>query len=399
MKHSIDLQTLLIKLVRNEISGSELNLLLDYFDTNAVDDLHELIVAELNNVQPDDLAPVTAHERIIGDKVFAEIRKQIGGKSTGLSIFRFWSRIAAAAILIIAITVALFHFNSAEIVSEEAFVTGKFSKHSSAGGFGATLILANGKKITLSESANGELATEAGVRIVKEANGELVYEIVDGMREDHNVNKVNILSTANGQTYKVRLPDGSNVWLNAGSSLEFPVDLNHSQYRSVKLTGEGYFDIQKDRKRPFLVFTKDQKIEVLGTQFNVNGYTDEQRITTTLLEGSIKLNAGNLSKTLVPGEQAIKYQNSLQLRAANLQSVMDWRNGEFYLDHLNFKVALRKLERWYDIEFIYDKSISEDMLAGGWISRDSPLPRVLNLIGKSGQVKFRIEGRTVYVSK
>lgn len=261
---------------------------------------------------------------------------------------------------------------------------------------GATLTLANGKEISLSDQHAGTIEVESGVKISKLANGELIYELSS---EADNVTGENTLSTANGQTYQIRLPDGSKVWLNAGSSLTYSPTLLKGGKRQVKLKGEAYFEVSKDKSKPFQVSTDRQEIEVLGTIFNVNAYTNEPDTRTTLLEGAIRVRVGNKEKLVKPGEQAIANGQRIQITPVDVENVVDWKRGDFYLNHVNFKEAMRKIARWYNVDVIYEDTVPDDMESGGWISRDRPLTQVLKSIESSGMVSFRIDGRKLYVKR
>lgn len=265
-----------------------------------------------------------------------------------------------------------------------------------AGKVGATLTLANGKKIKLSDAVNGTLAEESGVLVTKSANGQLEYKIKGS---DAGPNKLNTLSTANGETYKVRLPDGSLIYLNAASSLTYATSLKDHGRRVVRLTGEGYFEVSQDKTHPFVVETENQEVEVLGTHFNVNAYTDERAITTTLLEGSVKVSAGKKQQVIKPGEQVLNTKGHIQVAEVNVENIVDWKDGDFFLNRVNFKIAMRKIARWYNVEFVYDASVPDELESGGWISRKNNLSAVLKSIESSGQVHFKMEGNKVYVSK
>lgn len=305
-----------------------------------------------------------------------------------------WPRIAvAAAVAMMIFGAGLFYFNRNNNKEKPTELAVK--NDVAPGKQGATLTLANGKKIKLSDAANGELAQEAGVTITKSANGQLTYEIKGS---DSSPNKINTLSTAKGETYQVRLPDGSLVWLNAASSLSYPANFIGEKIRRVKLDGEGYFEIAKDKAHPFVVESKGQEVEVLGTHFNVNAYGNESAISTTLLEGSVKLTSGKLAKILKPGEQGINSGSSIEITRANVENITDWKDGDFYLDRIDFKQAMRKIARWYDVDLVYDENVPSTLESGGWISRNNNLSAVLNSIEKTGQVHFKIDGRKVYIS-
>jgi len=307
---------------------------------------------------------------------------------------RLWPRIVAtaAAIALILSGIYFFNYNKNKISNDSHLIV----RDVAPGSVGATLTLANGKKIRLSEAVNGELAEESGVVITKAANGQLVYEIKDRSGE---LNKINTLSTNKGETYQVRLPDGSVVWLNAASSLTYAANLNEHGKRRVKLDGEGYFEIAKDKAHPFVVESRGQEVEVLGTHFNVNAYADEPIIATTLLEGSVKVTSADKNQIIKPGQQAINNGNSIQVSEANMENITDWKEGDFFLNRVDFKTAMRKIARWYDIEVIYDPSFPEGIESGGWVSRNNKLSVVLKLIEAGGQVHFKVEGKKVYVSR
>ena len=321
------------------------------------------------------------------------------------SVRPIWPRFAiAAAVAIIVSGAGLFYFN---MNRENKIDQIAYKNDVNPGIQGATLTLASGKKIRLSDTVNGELAKEAGVVITKSDNGKLVYEI---MGSERDINKMNTLSTANGETYQVRLPDGSLVYLNAASSLTYSANLNEQERRIVRLSGEAFFEIAKltrqstkgsiSKRVPFIVETHNQKVEVLGTHFNVMAYGEEPAVATTLLEGSVKITSQHRNDiVLKPGQQALNSEHDITVSPANFENITDWKEGDFFLNHVNFKTAMRKIERWYNVEMIYDQSVPDDIESGGWISRKRKLSAVLRLIESTGQVRFRVEGRKVYVSR
>lgn len=266
----------------------------------------------------------------------------------------------------------------------------------SPGTSGGTLTLANGKKISLSSIDDGQVTDETGVTITKSADGELIYQL---KADANSTSGENTLTTANGQTYQIRLPDGSKVWLNAGSSLTYSPTLLQGGKRLVKLRGEAYFEVVKDKLKPFVVQTSLQETEVLGTLFNINAYANEPMTKTTLLEGSIKVKSLAGEKLVKPGQQATTNGTHIQIAVVDVERIIDWKSGDFNLNHVDFKEAMRKIARWYDVDIIYEDAIPDDMESGGWISRDRPLTQVLKSIESSGMVKFKIDGRKIYVKQ
>lgn len=306
---------------------------------------------------------------------------------------RLWPRMVAVAAAVATVTLGVWLYYASNLLghSDAGQNAAMAMNDIVPGKVGATLTLSNGRKIRLSDFKNGELAKEAGVVITKSEDGNLIYKVVGNAEA---ANKLNTLSTAKGETYEVHLPDGSLVHLNAASSLTYRLSLLENGKRNVKLTGEGYFEVAKDAAHPFVVTAKGQEVEVLGTHFNINAYDDEDVIKTTLLEGSVKVDRNVVLK---PGQQAINKDHNIQVRLADLEETVDWKNGDFYLNHVAFKTAMRKIARWYDMQVIYDESVPDNMESGGWISRDKPLSAVLKSIESSGLVRFKVEGRKIYV--
>lgn len=262
----------------------------------------------------------------------------------------------------------------------------------------ATLTLANGKKIRLSDVSEGEIANEAGISVSKTTDGELVYEIKTSSKAP---NKTNTLSTSKGETYILTLPDKSKVWLNAASSLTYSTTLKQDGKRKVKLTGEAYFEIAKDASHPFIVETKEQQIEVLGTHFNLNCYDDELVTKTTLLEGSVKvwaIRTGN-AQLLKPGQQSLLSNNQLQVKAVDTDEAIAWKNGYFQFDGKNLETALLELSRWYNVDIVYkDNSLRKQALAGS-ISKYKQVEDVLKTMELTGLLKFNLLGRTIVVER
>jgi transmembrane sensor len=264
---------------------------------------------------------------------------------------------------------------------------------------GATLVLADGKKIILSAANKGKLAQEAGVVIMKTSEGELIYEIKDQGRSQ--TGQFNTLSTNKGETYQVRLPDGSLVWLNAASTIKYPVSFSGLKSRSVELSGEAYFEVAKNAGSPFIVQTDKAVIQVLGTHFNVTSYKDENASRTTLVEGKVSVSlsenaAARQTKILKPGEQGIIQSGGIEVKSVNVDEAIAWKNGEFMFNNEDIKVVMNKISRWYDVEIVYQSS-HENVLIWGSISRFKSISDVLKLIELTGAVHFKVQGRRVLV--
>lgn len=264
----------------------------------------------------------------------------------------------------------------------------------------ATLILANGKKVILSDAVNGQLAKQAGVIINKNKNGELVYIVHPVADNEHASVQFNTLQTSRGEQYQVVLPDGSHVWLNAASSLKYPTAFVGSE-RVVELTGEAYFEVAHNKAKPFKVKTQQQEVEVLGTHFNINAYSDERVIATTLIEGSVKVSSTANHKNMIikPGQQATISDDGLSVKEVDTDEVIAWKNGYFQFNDENLESIMKKVSRWYDVEVVY-QSAPSDLAFIGMISRTKNLSAVLNALEETGKISFKIEGKKItYIIK
>lgn len=301
---------------------------------------------------------------------------------------------AAAAIMLLCLSVLVVFY----IEKEPDLRTPLVQEHDLApGGNAVTLTLSNGKKIALDDTSQIELAKQSGVRIIKSNNGQLVYSVYGKTEGDSQIG-FNIAETPKGGQYQVRLADGTLVWLNASSSLKFPVRFVDNK-RIVELMGEAYFEVAHDASKPFIVKTANEQVQVLGTQFNVNSYPNEPVVTTTLVEGSIKVQSAlsGRASLLKPGEQSLLSAKQFIIKEANLEEAMAWKNGYFRFHDEKIESIMRKLERWYDIEKVeYIGKPSEEMFTGK-ISRFKNISQVLRMLEKTEGVHFKIEGRRVIV--
>lgn len=269
------------------------------------------------------------------------------------------------------------------------------------GGNKAVLTLANGKKINLTDVNIGTLAEQSNVQIAKIADGQLVYSILSDQQVRNNQkNQYNTIETPKGGRYQMRLPDGTNVWLNSASRLTFPSSFSSLSKRKVELSGEAYFEVAKDSSRPFVVKTILQEVEVLGTHFNISSYEDESSVKTTLIEGSVKIVAKNGSdKILKPGQQSVLTADNITVENINEgQQALAWKNDQFIFESNDIQYVMRIISRWYNVEVEYVGAIPENKF-GGAISKFENISEVLKSLESTGRVKFKIEGRRILVYK
>ncbi|MBC8986532.1 FecR domain-containing protein [Pedobacter sp. N36a] len=333
----------------------------------------------------DDSAAQT--DQGIGEEIWN--RLPAGRKSYKLNLFK---RISSAAAVLLMVGAGYFWFSSKSKEEKEQQAYHDIGPGKNA----ATLTLANGQKIVLSNEMKGELANEAGVSITKTADGQLIYEIKDQQNGDSKA--VNKLSTANGESYQLRLPDGTMVWLNAASSITYPVSFSNTALREVELAGEAYFEVVKDKKRPFVVSTYHQQIRVLGTEFNVNAYSDEPEQRTTLLDGSIKLSLekGVVARVLKPGEQAVSEGKQLQVSTVDVDQAVDWKNGDFIFQSEPLTSLMRRVSRWYNVQVVYTSGVDQAGTFTGKVSRSKNISVLLKAL-QSGGLKFDVLGNKIIV--
>ena len=325
------------------------------------------------------------------DLMWEMIGQQVPAPKTRFIAYR---RIAAAAAILMVIGAGIYFYNSN--INHALPLEAKISQNNdiAPGGNKAYLVLADGKRIALTDAKNGTLAEQSGITITKKADGQLIYTISE--QKNGNAPGFNTIETPNGGQYQVSLPDGTVVWLNAASSLKYPASFANKNQRKVELNGEAYFEVAKDKTKPFYVKSKGQEVEVLGTHFNVNSYANEQAVKTTLFEGSVKVSNSGAQKILKPGQQSVAQNKGVTVGTANLQEVLAWKNGYFDFNDEEIQSVMRKLSRWYNVDIEFNGKITTERFNGG-ISRYKNISQVLSLLSSTGAVRFKVEGRRVIV--
>ncbi|MES2417037.1 MAG: FecR domain-containing protein [Bacteroidota bacterium] len=336
------------------------------------------------------------------ENLYHKISQSLPGLTTKRKVKKSYYIVPLSLILLVGLALSyiyLDHFDTAKPEPQKVVSDVKPGKEE------ALLILADGTKIGLNNKAAGTIARQAQTNIIQETNGFLVYvPSSSGTRKESLINKV---STPVGGTYRIILPDGSKVWLNAASSIEFPSRFNQDK-REVRTSGEVYFEVaqlkdeQTGAKIPFRVITAqpnqknhEQVIEVLGTHFNVNSYADELAIKTTLLEGAVivstTVNAIPVkSARLRPGEQSLINQSNMIAIAKNvdLSEAVAWKNGYFEFNNTSLNALMRQISRWYNIAVVYDENAKNDTFYGK-IERSYTLKEVLKVL-ELGNVHFEL---------
>lgn len=309
-------------------------------------------------------------------------------KTKRLYFYRF-SWVAAA--LIVITTAVYFYLSPMPVpVKKQELVGGKPLPIDNGK---AILTLDDGSQIMLDHIDNGVLANQGGVTVRKEKGSELIYDVAK--KDDSNFSvKYNSISIPFGSEYRLVLPDGSKVWLNAVSSIRFPVVFNGTE-RRVEISGEAYFEVIKDTSKPFRVIANGTEIEVLGTHFNVNAYSSN--VNTTLLSGSVKLKTSKKEALLKPGQSGLSQSNgSFKVFEADIEAAIAWKEGFFVFHDESVKQIMEKISRWYNVDVNYVGDAGNKLFYGK-ISRSYQLEELLKNIEITGLVHFKIEGRRVTV--
>lgn len=320
---------------------------------------------------------------------------------------RIWQIPAAAAtVILIILSIETYFMFSSKSPKQEIVKTTptkpQLKNDIAPGGNKAILTLADGSTIVLDSASNGTISQQGNIKVQKLNNGLLAYTINGKQVTESDEAFYNTISTPRGGQYQVTLADGTKVWLNAASSIRFPV-LFKGKERKVEITGEAYFEVAKNKAMPFKVKANSSEIEVLGTHFNVNSYDDEASIKTTLLEGKVKVSvpaiAGNQSsKFLLPGQQAdINKEGKINVMDnADTEEAVAWMNGHFQFKSADLKMILRQISRWYDVDVEYKGNANLHFT--GQLTRNENVSKVFEKLVLTGEVHFKIDGKRIIVS-
>ena len=300
-------------------------------------------------------------------------------------------RYAVAASVLLAILTAVFLSSSKKVPVTTSLAQKNTMPQAAPGTKKAILTLSNGQQVTLGGVTQN--LTDGNASMVAKSNRiEYQRSNVAAEPEYHSI------STPKGGEYQLTLPDGTQVWLNAGTSLRYPTAFSGSQ-RRVELTGEAYFEVVKNPAKPFVVHTNGADIKVLGTAFNVMAYADESFLKTTLAEGSVAMTANGDEVVLKPGEGAtvVATGNRIEVAAADLDQDLAWKNGNFYFRKTELAAIMKQIARWYDLEIRYAGAVPKKHFAGR-IPRQNNLSDVLDVFRLSG-IQFSMTGRTLVVEE
>ena len=312
------------------------------------------------------------------------------------TIYRF---AAAASIAALLLSAGYFIFFARGSKKETHTEIGKSSTNDIAAPVGSktTLKLSNGTIVILDSLENGRIAQQGNVNVQKINSGQLAYTT---LKEEPAEIVYNTLSTAKGGQTRIVLADGTKVWLNASSSLRFPVAFSGGK-REVELMGEGYFEVAKNPAMPFYVKSKDLQVRVLGTHFDVMAYEDEKVIKTTLLEGSVKIIRNKSVKVLKPGQEASIQKSGDAISVSSdidTDDAIAWKNGFFQFNRLDMKGIMRQVSRWYDVEVQFAPDVNTSRTFSAVVSRSSNLSAVMKIM-EQANIHFKIKGKIITITQ
>ncbi|MFB9843923.1 FecR family protein [Mucilaginibacter ginsenosidivorans] len=305
---------------------------------------------------------------------------------------RLWPRIAAAASIILAISVGGYFVLHKKQAPEQ--LTKAEAVNIKPGSQKAILKLADGKQIALNEAPVGTLAKQDGATVIKAADGQVIY---NGQNSATPTNDTyNTITTQRGGYYPLKMADGTVAILDAASSIKYPVTFNGKE-RIVEITGQVYFEVAHDAGKPFKVMVKGQTIEDIGTEFNINAYDDEMYISTTLVNGSVRVMRQQKSIVLVPGQEALVdiKKNTLDVRTADVEDIIAWKKGQTSFKNGDIHEIMREVSRWYDVDVQYQGDIPDRKFMGG-ISRNANLSDLLKIL-EFNNIHFTVEGKKITI--
>ena len=397
------LKGLLRQYFNNTISSADCIALLDYLKSADPIELNELIDEELFAV---DEGPIFKGQqsldvlnRIKADPRFSKIpESQKENQPKIVKLYQQkWVQVAAAVLIFCTIGAAFFLRKNITTTSQIAKNTGHVIIL--PGKNKAVLTIAGGKTIVLESEADGLIAQTSAGKIVKTHSGQIIYKATSANVSTSKTSEVgyNTLSTPKGGEYQVVLPDGTKVWLDAASSISYPVAFTGNE-RRVKLTGQAYFEVAKNKEKPFYVGVSNVQVRVVGTHFNISGYSDDNEITTTLLEGSVQVSKNKSLSMLKPGQKAVisNSSNNIVVSAADIDDAMAWKNGYFIFNDDNIAGIMRKVSRWYDVDVEY-RGNNNNQQFGGTFYRSKSITELLDHLQKVGKIHFTISGRRIIV--
>ncbi|MGO4293323.1 FecR family protein [Chitinophaga sp. RAB17] len=376
-----DVQKLKELLASDQRSDEEEQWLLNYLETTDAAELRALVAAQYEKDLSTGVSITDTTSRQLWDQIRMRLDENPHARVVRMKNRGRVLKWAAAIMLLVAGSFYLWYPRTRSSMAAVTITPGS-SK--------AMLTLADGKIVTLNDT--GTQVIRQGTTNIRQDNGQLQYATTG----NEGAAGYNLLTTPRGGEFRVTLPDGSNVWLNAASSLKYPTSFNGK--RMVELKGQAYFEVAKNARQPFMVKVNEMEVQVLGTSFDIMAYPDEAAVNTTLLTGAVVVKHQHTEKKLQPGQQTVLNTTSgtMTVQPADIEKVMGWKNGLFDLEDTDLPTLLRQLSRWYDINIVDQSGGHATQRFGGRVGRDMSLTDVVKIL-EQYDVHCRIEGRTLTV--
>lgn len=387
-----ELKGLIQKYKDNRLSETELHRLKEFFHSQGYDSVFDKATEEIFLEHGDSTVDVDS------EQLYDNICREIHPHKKRPYNLKNWLYLSTASV---AVAILLFFYLNPSILSnsteESSFVKQK-QMAILPGGAKAKLVLEDGKIVDLANLSADTTLQLAGYKIYKNTKGELTYTLTDAKIASAGL--YNTIVTPKGGEYNLQLPDGSKIFVNASSTIRYPLQFDKAK-REVELDGEAYFEVkqmfQNNNSIPFIVKTREQTLRVLGTSFNINSYSD--RIETTLVEGRVQLSYPNKKGGLLTPNQQSRYhssQGSLDIKDVDPFYTIAWKDGNFAFENTSLSTVMKDLERWYDVEIEYRGNFTKIRFSGT-ISKYESIDKVLRAIELTGSVKFKIQERRIIV--
>lgn len=381
-----EVRDLFNKYLSGQCSSEEKDLLESWYLNYEADDLVPLSESQYKLIKESSLRSMPDFSSL---KAEEENIKAFRSKNKKPIFNPFW---IAAAVACIILAIGLYFYRFSTEYPEQGTASLELEDNDVlAGGNRAYLTVGDGTVVDLSRDYGGIIMDSGGITY---EDGTVLHDLTAELRRDLAVEPVSfVLRTPKGGKYQITLPDGTKVWLNADSKLTYP-NIFQGDTREVHLEGEAYFDVVENSKQPFVVVSGNQLLRVLGTQFSIQNYSDNNNIFSTLVRGSVAVSLvgeNNKSSTLKPNQQSVlsKSQNTFEISNVDTHLYTGWKDGLFVFKNTPLPELLSQLARWYDIAYSYDADLRGEVF-NGEIESSSSLQRVLRLLELSG-LKFSIE--------
>ena len=341
------------------------------------------------------------------ESAYAKLSQRILSNEPSPKRITIWWYMVAAALLIIAggITYMYINKNSKPAATPMVVIASKKPPGLQPDSKKALLLLNDGSAISLNEMNNGFVVQQGNVTVNKKRNGELEYVITGNA--DNNSTNYNTIQTPRGSEYKVVLNDGTRIWLNAASTLRFPIHFSND-LRKVQLTGEAYFEVAHMtsphspsgeggvKKIPFIVGVDNMEVQAIGTSFNISAYKEDSNTQTTVVEGLVKVSRKHKDHLLSPGKKLVANDTSIAIEDADVKTETGWRTGDFVFHNSSLQIVMNELARWYDMDVVYEQP-APSLHFTGEIPRDAAINKVLEMLEYTGGVHFTINNRVIKV--